>query len=87
MRLSYYSSDPDDYQQPMIAPLVFDSDNIASMLCVPVPIEDDSLCEGNETFHVNLTDNDPNVVLSSELDSGIVTIIDDDSTYISSVQE
>ena len=63
-----------------VATLIFNSNNVNSMLCVNVPIINDLICEGNEIFNVGLTENDPNVILSSTQSSGIVTIIDDDST-------
>ena len=55
-------------------PLNFTTGNI---LCVDVPINDDNLCEANEVFNVILTTDDEAVTF--DLNSGIVTIVDDDS--------
>ena len=45
--------------------------------CVNVPIIDDDLCEGMETFTILLSEADPNVALNGPR-MGTVTIIDDD---------
>ena len=50
------------------------------MLCIDIPIENDDICEGDETFQVTLSDNDPNTrTVAPTL--ATVTIIDDDGKY------
>ena len=52
-------------------------------MCVQIPINDDTLCEGNEQFQVSLENIDPdNVNLAPGRQSGMVAIIDDDSKCI-----
>lgn len=63
--------------------LIFNGGNIDQMMCVQIPINDDTLCEGNEQFQVSLENIDPaNVNLAPGRQSGMVAIIDDDSRCI-----
>ena len=56
--------------------LTFDSGNQDDMLCVDIPINNDTLCEADEMFNVTLSTLDPAVTLDPT--AGTVTIIDDD---------
>ena len=70
---------PDDYtftQQN----IMFNTNNIGMMMCITVPIENDDICEGDETFQVVLSDNDPNTVTVAPA-LATVTITDDDGRY------
>ena len=51
------------------------------MMCVNIPITNDILCEGQETFIISLVDTDPNIILQTGRSVGTVTIIDDDSKF------
>ena len=63
--------------------VVFNAGNTNDMICVEIPIVDDSLCEGNEQFQVSLENNDPaNVNLAPGRATGTVTIIDDDGKVV-----
>ena len=60
--------------------LNFNVGSVDDMMCVQIPISDDTLCEGDEQFQVNLVNNNPAIVnLAPGRQSGTVTIIDDDS--------
>ena len=51
--------------------------------CIPVTIRDDSILEANEVFGVNLSTND----LSGQQSATVtITITDDDSKFVTSVQ-
>ena len=64
-------------------PVVFNAGNIDDMMCVQIPIVDDTLCEGNEQFQVSLQNNDPaNVNLAPGRATGTVTIIDNDGKVV-----
>lgn len=63
--------------------LIFNDGNIDQMMCVQIPIIDDTFCEGNEQFQVSLENIDrTNADLAPGRASGSVTIIDDDSKCI-----
>ena len=51
--------------------------------CECFKIQDDSVLEGEETFSISLTSDDPAVMIDEECDEAIVTIVDDESTYTS----
>ena len=63
--------------------LTFNPDDLTSRCeCGCFTINDDSDLEGEETFSISLTSDDPAVVINEECDEAIVTIIDDEGTYI-----
>ena len=51
------------------------------MMCVNIPIVNDVICEGQESFTISLVNTDPNVILQPGRSSGTVTIIDDDGKF------
>ena len=69
----------DDYSSTMMD-LTFDSGNQDDILCVDVPINNDTLCETDEMFNVTLTTLDSAVILDPS--TGTVTIVDDDGKYV-----
>ena len=60
--------------------LVFNNANFDRMLCIDIPIIDDSICEDDETINVLLTTNDPDAVVTTP--STIATIVDNDGGFI-----
>ena len=49
------------------------------MMCVNINIINDQICEGDETFSVSITPNQPDcITIEPGLDVGSVLIIDDD---------
>ena len=63
------------------AVLVYTNANMDQMLCVNIPINDDFLCEGNETFFASLTPGQ-NAALSTP-SQATVTITDNDGRHSS----
>ena len=59
--------------------LEYTNDNMDQMFCVNIPINDDLLCEGNETFFASLTAGQ-NAALSTP-SQATVTIIDNDGMH------
>ena len=67
--------------------ITFNSDNLTSRCeCECFTVHDDSVLEGDETFSISLTSDDPAVVIDGDCDEAIVTIVDDESMYSSSMQ-
>lgn len=64
---------PDDFTAP--APVVFGAGETARM--VNIPVADDNLLEGNETFQVMLTGPTGSDVVGGALSAALVTILDD----------
>ena len=71
-------AEPGDYTMVSMD-LVFDMANMNAMLCVDIPITDDLLCEGTETFSASLTAGQ-NAGLTTP-SQATVTITDNDGTY------
>ena len=67
---------PDADYTAVSVDLEFTESNFNVMLCVNIPIVDDLICEGPETFRVTLSETDPDVTLSGS--SRVVTIEDND---------
>ena len=65
----------DDYTVVTIQ-LVFDSTNDDQMLCINIPIINDTICEDIEVINILMTTTDPDVTISTPATT--VTIIDDD---------
>ena len=61
--------------------MTFTSANDDQMLCFPVTIVDDDICEDDESFFVDLTSADPNVRVLTP--TGSVTILDNDGQWYS----
>ena len=60
--------------------ITFNSDDRTSRCeCECFTIHDDSVFEGDETFSVSLTSDDPAVTIDENSDEAIVTITDDES--------
>ena len=59
--------------------LEYTNTNMDQMLCVDIPIVEDLLCEGNETFFASLTA-DQNAVVSPP-SQATVTITDNDGMH------
>ena len=66
--------DPADYRGGTL-PLTFSSTTIAP-LCGTIPIVNDTICEGDETFTCQLSTSDSQIILNPS--AGTVTIDDDD---------
>lgn len=57
---------------------MFPPANSSQQLCVAILLEQDIAVENNETFSIQLTTEDPQVTVSPEASTSIVTILDDD---------
>ena len=75
----FQSAANEDYLETSV-PVTFTSNTIDSVLCVSIPIINDLLCEGNEQFQVQFTEDDENLVLVND-EPRTLTITDDDSKY------
>ena len=74
------SLDPSDFPSTM-HDITFNPDNLTSRCqCKCFTVHDDSVLEGDETFSISLTSDDPAVVIDGDCDEAIVTIVDDEST-------
>ena len=67
--------DPEDYRGGTPLPLSFSSTTSGSQ-CGTIPIVNDDICEGDETFTCQLSTTDSQIALSPS--AGTVTIDDDD---------
>lgn len=70
-----------DYEEMSDTSITFNNlATIGSMMCVNIDIFEDLLCEGDETFEVQLTENEPGVEFynGDTILTQVVTIIDND---------
>ena len=57
---------------------IFPPANSSQQLCVAIRLQQDIAVENNETLSIQLTTEDPQVTVSPEANTSIVTILDDD---------
>ena len=57
---------------------MFPPANSSQQLCVAIRLQQDIAVENNETLSIQLTTEDPQVTVSPEANTSIVTILDDD---------
>jgi uncharacterized protein YneR len=67
----------EDYDSLMGISVTFAANE--SIKCVPVIITNDTISEGNETFSISLSTNNPDVTLKNNWKTLTIVIIDDDS--------
>ena len=60
--------------------VIFTPTNQGQTLCRSIPVDDDLICEADETISVSVTTADPAVILSPS--SALVTIIDNDGKFL-----
>ena len=69
----------DDYT-PINSQVIFTPTNQGQTLCRIIPVDDDFICEADETIFVSVTTTDPAVNLSPS--SAVVTLIDNDGKFL-----
>ena len=69
----------DDYT-PINSQVIFTPANQGQTQCQIIPVDDDLICEADETVFVSATTTDPAVNLSPS--SAVVTIIDNDGKFL-----
>ena len=69
----------DDYTA-INSQVIFTPANQGQTLCRSIPVNDDLICEADETISVSVTTADPAVNLSPS--SAVVTIIDNDGKFL-----
>ena len=75
---SFSFPDPADYNGGTFS-LSFTS-LTSGPVCASVVIVDDNICEGDETFNIQLNTSDSDILLNP--DAGTATIVDDDGTRL-----